>query len=76
MATVAYQRSDQYGIDPSEIINNLFVEKLKLENSAAEAHISCQIMMINWSLENDLGLNNHEQLFSDFKLQQLQKEKQ
>jgi hypothetical protein len=32
--------------------------------------------MINWSLENDLGLNNHEQLFSDFKLQQLQKENQ
>jgi hypothetical protein len=73
MATMAYRRKDQYGNDPSEIINSLFVEKLKLENSAAEAHISCQIMMINWSLENDLGLYNHEQLFRDFKQQQLQK---
>jgi hypothetical protein len=76
MAMMAYQRNDHSVNDASEIINTLFVEKLKLENSAAEAHVSCQIMMINWSLENDLGLNNHEQLFRDFKQQQLQKEKQ
>lgn len=72
MATLAYQGRDLFMNDPAKIINHLFTEKMNLENAASEAHISCQIMMINWSLENDLGLADHEQLFKDFKRSELQ----
>lgn len=68
MANIKCKCCDNYITDPCEVMNSLFDAKMELENSPEESHVCCQILMINWTLENDLGLTDHEQLFKDFKL--------
>lgn len=65
---MAYVKSNGNSIvETRKMMNSLFEAKLNLENSAEESHISCQIMMINWRLENELDIADHEQLFKDYK---------
>lgn len=68
MANIKCKCCENYITDPCELMNTLFGAKLNLQNSPDDSHVCCQILKINWSLENELGLLDHEQLFKNYKL--------